>query len=559
MLRVFRPEEKTYQANGDIVIQPIRAEVHCEDNGDYYLDLVTDTSYVDYLVNGNIIVANTPDGDQPFRVYNPTVTAHRITAKCWHVYYDSENYLIRDSRPTDMNANNAINHINSMTEPASPFTVLSDVETVSTAYIIRKSLRQGIQTILERWGGHIVRSGWSISIVERSGQDNGVTISYGKNQKEITKSEDWSSVVTRLLPVGYDELMLPEVYLESDVQYSIPYTKTVTFSQNLNKEDYADEEAYRSALESDLREQAQAYLDDNCVPRVNYTLQANVEVLTDIGDTVEVKDETLGINLLTNVIGYTYDCVLEKYRSLEFGNFRKSISGLVSQINQATNEAVENATTETKAILQDELESATASIMGVLGNSYVIYDGDKILVVDRLPKEEAVNVIRINSGGIGFSSNGINGTFNSAWTIDGTLDMGVINAINISADSITSGILRLGNQNNQSGQLLVFDENGNLIASLDKDGLTVNNLTDGTYVRLNGEVGFAGFDPSQTDGQGNPLKVYWADGEQFHMRQAFVENEITLAYRMRFIPVTVTENGEVVNDGIGLVSVYEGD
>lgn len=559
MLRVFRPEEKTYQANGDIVIQPIRAEVHCEDNGDYYLDLVTDTSYVDYLVNGNIIVANTPDGDQPFRVYNPTVTAHRITAKCWHVYYDSENYLIRDSRPTDMNANNAINHINSMTEPASPFTVLSDVATVSTAYIIRKSLRQGIQTILERWGGHIVRSGWSISIVERSGQDNGVTISYGKNQKEITKSEDWSSVVTRLLPVGYDELMLPEVYLESEVQYSIPYTKTVTFSQNLNKEDYADEEAYRSALESDLREQAQAYLDDNCVPRVNYTLQANVEVLTDIGDTVEVKDETLGINLLTNVIGYTYDCILGKYRSLEFGNFRKSISGLVSQISQATNEAVENATTETKAILQDELESATASIMGVLGNSYVIYDGDKILVVDRLPKEEAVNVIRINSGGIGFSSNGINGTFNSAWTIDGTLDMGVINAINISADSITSGILRLGNQNNQSGQLLVFDENGNQIASLDKEGLTVNNLTDGTYVRLNGEVGFAGFDPSQTDGLGNPLKVYWADGEQFHMRQAFVENEITLAYRMRFIPITVTENGEVVNDGIGLVSVYEGD
>jgi hypothetical protein len=36
---------------------------------------------------------------------------------------------------------------------------------------------------------------------------------------------------------------------------------------------------------------------------------------------------------------------------------------------------------------------------------------------------------RINSGDIGFSSTGINGGFNSAWTIDGTLDMQHTNII----------------------------------------------------------------------------------------------------------------------------------
>ena len=94
------------------------------------------------------------------------------------------------------------------------------------------------------------------------------------------------------MPVGYDGLLLPEVYLTADVQYEIPYTKKVSFSQNINKEDYADDEAYQAALISDLREQGQAYLDENSVPRVNYTLRANVEKLTDIGDTVEVIDET---------------------------------------------------------------------------------------------------------------------------------------------------------------------------------------------------------------------------------------------------------------------------
>ena len=46
-----------------------------------------------------------------------------------------------------------------------------------------------------------------------------------------------------------------------------------------------------------------------------------------------------------------------------------------------------------------------------------------MMIVDRLPKETAKNVIRINSAGIGFSQNGINGVFKSAWTIDGTLNM----------------------------------------------------------------------------------------------------------------------------------------
>lgn len=562
MIRVFGPAETTYQSNGDVVLQPVRAEVFCAENGDYYLDITTDTSYVDYLVHGNILVADTPEGPQPFRIYNPTVTAHKITARCWHVYYDSENYLIEDSRAVDMNANNALLHFKAATEPALPFTVNSDVpDVINTAYIIRKSFRQAVQVVLERWGGHIVRNGWTISVKESIGNDNGVTIRYGKNQKEITKEEDWSSVVTKLMPVGYDGIMLPEVYLTSETQYAIPYTKTVSFSQNLDPEEFVDEDgnvdedAYKAALVEDLRTQAGAYLEQNCVPRVNYTLRANVEKMTGLGDTIEVIDERLGINLLTNVIAYRYDLILKKYREIEFGNFRKSISGLLSKIQLETNEAVQNANTETKAILQSELESATSQILGVLGNSYVIYDGDKILVVDTLPKETATNVIRINSGGIGFSTNGINGPFNSAWKIDGTFDAQAANVINLSADAITSGTLRLGNQDNQSGILMVYDENGTQIAQLDKDGLTVY-ATDRTFVRINGADGFAGY---QYDENGVPQKIYWADGEQFHMSQAFVENEITLAYRMRFIPITVDDgNGNVINDGIGLVSVYEG-
>ena len=40
------------------------------------------------------------------------------------------------------------------------------------------------------------------------------------------------------------------------------------------------------------------------------------------------------------------------------------------------------------------------------------------------------------------------------------------------------------------------------------------------------------------------------------MKKSVVEEEITLCNKLRFIPITITDtNNNIVNDGIGLVSV----
>ena len=344
--------------------------------------------------------------------------------------------------------------------------------------------------------------------------------------------------------------MLPEVYLTSDIQYEIPYTKTVSFNQDLDKENYESEEDYNEALITDLRTQATLYLNENKVPKVNYSLKANLEKITNIGDTVMVNDKRLGISILTNVISYEYDPILKKYTNVEFGNFRKSLSGLMSGISTQISNTVSEETQTVRVELGEELAIATDKIMSVLGNSYVIYDGNQILVVDSLPKETAHNVMRINAGGIGFSQNGINGTFNSAWTIDGTLDMQQINVINLTANLIKGGTLKLGSESNVSGILELYDEANNLIGLMNKDGLKMYGL-DGSYVLMNNEVGFAGYDRNNT-------KIYWVASDEFHMRKSVVEEEITLCNKMRFIPITIYNGNTMVNDGIGLVSSLSG-
>ena len=552
MIKLFNSTDTLFSSNGDKTIIPLRAKIHKEDNGSFYLDLDADLSYVNDLTANRIIVANTPQGQQAFRITNVEQTRKKISLKAYHVFYDTKNYLIQDSYVVNGDCNYALDHLNSATDNESPFTTISDITTLNSYRCVRKSLYEAIQTIIERWGGHLVRNNFTIGIRAEIGQDNGVTVRYAKNLKEINVEYDWNNVCTKLMPVGKDGLLLDELYVYSNTQYDIPYTKCVSFDQaSINQDDFTDEDAYNQALINDLISQAQNYVNQNCVPKVNYKLKANLEKITDIGDTVQVEDERLGLTLLTNVIAYDYDCILDKYIELEFGNFEQKLSGLVNSITTQTQTAIEENNATIQVTLSRELAQATDTIMNALGSSYVIYEGDKILVVDTLPKEEATNVLMINNGGIGFSNTGINGTFSSAWTIDNVLNMEQINVINLTANLIKGGTLKLGSNLNQNGNLEVYDEANNLVAQMDNNGLKMFGV-DGSYVLMNNTVGFAGYDRL-----GN--QIYWVSKDEFHMKKSVVEEEITLCNKMRFIPITLYDNNNnITNDGIGLVSTAGG-
>lgn len=552
MIKLFNSTDTSYVTNGDKIIIPTKAKIHKEDNGAYYLDLETNLSYVNDIVQDKIIVAPTPQGEQAFRIGNVEKTKSKLKSKCYHIYYDSENYVISDSYVVDKDCNDALDHLNSATDNTSPFKTTSNITTINSFRCVRKSLYEAINTIIERWGGHLVRDNWNIKIMDKIGQDNGVTVRYAKNLKDITCTENWDNVVTKILPVGKDGILLDNLYIVSETQYGIPYTKTISFEQDLEREDYSSDEAYTQALKNDLQIQAQTYLDEHCIPELNYTLKANIDKVTDIGDTIEVQDERLNLDIMTNIIAYDYDCILGQYTELEFGNFKKKLSNLMENISSSTQQQITANNDVIQIAFNESLQQAQDKIMGVLGSSYVIYDADKILVVDTLPKEDARNVIMISSGGIGFSSTGISGTFRSAWTIDNILNMENINVINLTASLIKGGTLKLGSNLNQNGQLEIYDETNTLIGEMNKNGLKMYGL-DGSYVLLNNQVGFAGYDRL-----GN--QIYWVNKDEFHMKKSVIEEEITLCNKLRFIPITIKDSdGNITNDGIGLVSVVGGE
>ena len=356
MIRLFGTSDSSFNSNGDRILSPLKCIIYESDNAgeDYSVDMELPLSYQADVTENRLVVIDTPNkGDQVFRIYDVEKRKNKLVVDLLHVTSDLKNYLVRDSFVEQKNGNTAVNHLHNAADGiknvSSPFTVSSDITRINSYRCVRTSLFEAYKTVAERWQGHWWRDNWTFSILDEIGQDNGVTIAYRKNLSELTYEEDWSDVVTRLLPVGSNEIMLntnpatgetkpnvdPYLYA-SGVSYPIPYTKTVTFTQELDQEDYPDETAYRTALIADLRAQAESYLETNKIPKINYTLKADIDNITGIGDTIVVRDERLGLDITTQVISYKYDYILGRFKELEFGNFKKNLGSLISAISTNT-------------------------------------------------------------------------------------------------------------------------------------------------------------------------------------------------------------------------------
>lgn len=456
MIKVYDSNEKLFNNNGIKILHPLSAVVFKEDNGEYYLEIEDSIEKIDFYQANMIVNCPTPfpEGNQSFRIIKSEKNNTRIKVKANHVYFDTDNYMIDDKYIVEKDCNYALNYLNKNCDIETPFTTNSDVIGNNSYRCVRKSLSEAISTLIERWGGHLSRDNFNISIKQNIGTDRGVIVKYRKNITDIKAEEKWDSVVTKIMPVGKDGLLLPEKYIEiKDKLYDIPFSKIVKIEQDLEKEDNESDENFNQRLVADLRLKAKEYLEENKYPKVNYNLNANLENITDVGDTIYIDHPKLNIKMTTNVISVKWDAISKKYKNIEFGNFKSKLKDLLKNMNSIASEISKDNSAEAKSFLEKELIEATNKIWGTLGNSFVIYDGDKILIVDKLPKEQAKNVILLNNGGIGFSKTGINGTFSTAWTIDGKFNANFIN----------------------SGKI-----NTSLIEGYDALSLSVNNLIDVT-------------------------------------------------------------------------------
>ena len=230
-------------------------------------------------------------------------------------------------------------------------------------------------------------------------------------------------------------------------------------------------------------------------------------------DRVTVYDSALNVAAVSmQVIRVVYNTLTDTYDEMELGTARTSFADtIMAQVESIMGQY------PSRDMMADAIQNALDLIAGGTGGHVVIGrnangEPNEILIMDTADTSTAVNVIRINAAGIGFSTTGYNGPFTTAWTIDGSFVADFITSGTLNANLIKAGILTGANGlsywNMETGELKIAITNNDgadmflsTLMWVDSEGLHIGLAQSngeviisntGVKIKINGEA-FAQF------------------------------------------------------------------
>lgn len=341
---------------------------------------------------------------------------------------------------------------------------------------VRKQLGGVEGSILDVYGGQYEWDMFDVYLRKRRGTDKGITIEYGKNLTDLTQEESIEATYTGICPYWAGtvnnepvSVYLSEKVILADNADNFPYNsiEVVDLTSKITLPEGTDK-----PTEDMVRKAAKAYMKSHSygVPKVSLAVSfvdlaqtmeyeefQNFEKVQ-LGDTVTVRFDSLGVNATAKVNKVTYDIINQRYIKIELGDSRTDLSstiasqqkelndvgsttaGLSTTVASQQKQLDKNKDAFTKA-LQEEMERADEntdqmikSLKNLTGHAFIHYTEDgqpfEFIVADNTDLSKATEVWRWNENGLAHSSTGYNGTYaGAAITADGS----------INADCITTG------------------------------------------------------------------------------------------------------------------------
>lgn len=500
---LFAANATTFTSNGLGALDPTSCVVTEEVNGQYELECVVpvESPHFDEIHNNMILVVIPGDGGsvhpvsqrQAFRIYHVTEPLNGlVTLSARHITYDLSYNTVMPF--TESRVNRVFQEMILKMVETNRFSFDTDKsDSAIFRTTIPKTARQIMggskDSILDIYGGEYQWDNWRVCLWNHRGQDTDVTLRYGKNITDISQEENLENVITGIVPFWADDeetLTLPEKSIDSQYASQYPYKRTVPvdFSSDWNEKPDV----------SDLRSRGQAYITENRIGipkisiKVSFVALWQTDEYKDIAplervhlcDTVGVVFEKYGIDTRAKVIKTEWDCLTERYLSIELGDTKSSFANTIIDMNTQTVQEI----SDTKSDLEKAIDAATAAITGVNGGYIKLNttsDGKpyELLIMDNENASQAVTVWRYNLAGWGVSTNGINGPYSMAATLNSafgaSINANYIIAGTMLANRIHGGTLKLGGTNNGDGVLEIQNISGAKIITIDNDGIYYGN------------------------------------------------------------------------------------
>lgn len=468
---LYPANEKKFENNGLGIITDVEEISVVEElNGQFELEMTVPIQTCNRLnIEKRMFIfvdANETDQGQPFRIYEyDKADDYTMFIRAKHITFDTEKQFIESYKNDRVKTVEALNEILTRSEPKKPWIAWSDIDTETKVNLERQQTSDCIQgvrgSMLDSFGGEIKRDMYRFEFHKQRGRDNGVLIAFQKNMTGIDVKVDIDSVATRIFPYAQGEnegdiIILPERFIDS------PYIN--------NYDDILIRVVEIQDVKSveQLRNKAKSFFVNNKIdiPKMSakisfvplqkvagYEKYAVLERVA-LGDTVHCSHPDFPEVTAAKVIRTDYDPISEMYHSIEIGDAKFSLTGSQKGLEDKIKDDIENNKSEWRKII----DQVTDKITGNSGGHVVLHpknNPSEIFVMDKDDINLAKQVLRINKEGIGFSKNGVNGPFETAWTVDGVfladfikagrLNADLIKVINMKADSIVSGKLSARN------------------------------------------------------------------------------------------------------------------
>ena len=454
---LYKPTTTNFNNNGiGILSACLACEVTEEANGAFELAMQYPMDGVHFEEIGDraIIKAKADQFREPqlFRVYAISKPMNGIvTVLAAHISYDLSGIPVKTFSAST--ATSALTGLKSNAVVDCTFDFWTDKATQANFKVpvpasIRSRLGGVAGSILDVYGGEYEFDNFTVKLHNSRGQNRGVSIRYGKNLTDIKQDQNCSNVATGVYPYWVDSegktlVELPERIVNAPGTYNFVKIRTLDLSAEFETQPTVEQ----------LRSKTQAYIKNNNigVPVVSWSVSfeqlskseeyKHLALLERVSlfDTVNVEFPALGVSATAKAVKMVYDVIADRVKSVTLGSVRANIADTIATQQQ------EILQTPTKSDLQKAKEAATAWLTNGKGYAYFRKDdlGNiiDILFMDTQDIATAVNVMRVGQSGIGFSHNGVNGPYESAWTIDGNFVADFITTGSINASLIKTGTL----------------------------------------------------------------------------------------------------------------------
>ena len=449
---------------------------------------------------------------QLFRIYRSSKPLNGIVKfYCQHISYDLSTNVVNPFKATGVGAAVAMTRVLENCYYQHRFTATSTSGAVSTIDVkvptpARSCLGGMRGSILDNFGGEFEFDNFVIKLHQRRGQDNGVTILYGKNLTDIKADTNLQDTYAAVYPYATDTdgntTVLAEKVIETATfgNYGEPKVLALDLSDKFSEEEIT---------EAKIRQYAQNYINNNKIQDIYQNIEIsfvqlwqteeykNIALLERVGlcDTVTVKYPALGVSVKAKVVKTVYDVLKEKYQKIELGQARSNFGDSLKKLDTEIKDSI----VQNQSAMQKAIDNATKLITGQDGGYVVMNataDGHpyEILIMNTDDIQTATKLWRWNLGGLGYSSTGYNGQYGTAITMDGAIVADYITTGTLNAGLIKTGIIEDEQHTNywnmNTGEFKLSDgttdaiklSNGNLTinASFIKSGaINANLITTG--------------------------------------------------------------------------------